>query len=60
MSNKIFEKGFYYYVEVFDAKSKTWKAEVRKYLVKQDVSKFPDNKSRRNFKYLENQEAYDF
>jgi len=41
-----------YYVEMFDGKSETWISQVRYYEVKQDVKNYPDNKSRRNFKYL--------
>lgn len=48
--------GYKYYVEVYDGEKKKWVAEVRNYLVEQDVSKFPDNKSRRNFKFLSHED----
>ena len=42
---------FIYSVEMYDSKNKKWKnPEKRFYAVKQDVSNFPDNKMRRNFK----------
>tara|TARA_R110002073_G_scaffold3315_6_gene22351 strand:+ start:12359 stop:12544 length:186 start_codon:yes stop_codon:yes gene_type:complete len=40
-----------YYVEMRN-KDNTWRSEVRYYDLKQDVKDYPDNKSRRNFKYL--------
>lgn len=39
-----------YSVEMYDGKTKTWKQEFRWYSAVQDVSKFTDNQSRRNFK----------
>lgn len=51
------EKGdFPYYVEIQNPKTSEWVAEVRYYLVKQDVKDFPDNERRRNFKYLGNED----
>ncbi len=42
---------FVYLVEMYDPENKKWKqAEKRFYAVEQDVSNFPDNKMRRNFK----------
>jgi len=45
-----------YYVEVWDIEKGAWKAQVRYYKVEQDLNKFPDNKSRRNFKSLNTKE----
>jgi hypothetical protein len=47
------ERGEYpYYVERYDKDQKKWIAEVRYYMVPQNVEDYPDNKTRRSFKPL--------
>lgn len=41
---------FVYSVEMYDSKSKSWKKEIRFYATEQNISDFPDNKIRKNFK----------
>ncbi len=42
---------YIYLVEMYNHGTKVWIKEKRYYCIKQECTKFPDNDSRRNFRY---------